>query len=106
MKIQFFCPLWGSENLKFAAFVEQVAAAGYDGVEMALPFEVNEKQEVIETLQKNNLQLIGQYWQSFERNLEEHAQNFEKYLRNYKTAFCAARKIAGNTCTKHNTRNS
>ncbi|WP_394993365.1 sugar phosphate isomerase/epimerase family protein [Emticicia sp.] len=81
MKIKFYAPLWGN-SLAFDIFCQNVKAVGYDGVEMALPFEVNEKQQIIETLKKNNLELIGQYWQSFERNLEEHAQNYEKYLRN------------------------
>jgi hypothetical protein len=26
--------------------------------------------------------MIGQYWQSFERDLDEHMRNYEKYLRN------------------------
>ena len=79
MKIKFYAPLWGN-TLPFETFCQNVKAAGYDGVEMALPFEPNEKQEILATLQKYNLELIGQYWQSFERNLDEHAKNYEKYL--------------------------
>ncbi len=79
MKIKFYAPLWGN-TLPFEIFCQNVKAAGYDGVEMALPFEPNEKKEILATLQKYNLELIGQYWQSFERNLDEHAKNYEKYL--------------------------
>ena len=81
MKIKFYAPQWGN-TLPFDTFCKNVKDAGYDGVEMALPFDVNEKQEIIETLHKNNLELIGQYWQSFEKNLDEHSENYEKYLRN------------------------
>ena len=81
MKIKFYAPEWGN-MLPFDTFCQNVKAVGYDGVEMALPFELIEKQNILATLKKYNLELIGQYWQSFERNLDEHAINYEKYLRN------------------------
>lgn len=81
MKIKFYAPEWGN-TLPFDTFCKNVKAVGYEGVEMALPFEPIEKQEILGTLRKYKLELIGQYWQSFERNLDEHAQNYEKYLRN------------------------
>ncbi|WP_435356745.1 sugar phosphate isomerase/epimerase family protein [Emticicia sp. SJ17W-69] len=81
MKIKFYAPLWGN-TLPFDTFCQNVKNAGYDGVEMALPFETKEKSEIVQTLKGNNLELIGQYWQSHEKNLDEHAKNYEKYLRN------------------------
>jgi sugar phosphate isomerase/epimerase len=80
MTIQFYAPHWGN-TLPFDTFCHNVKAAGYDGVEMGLPFDVTEKQDILETLKKYDLTLIGQYWQSFERDLAEHTQNYEKYLR-------------------------
>lgn len=81
MAIKFYAPLWGN-TLSFDNFCQNVKDVGYDGVELALPFEMNEKQEIIETLHNNKLELIGQYWQFFEKNLDEHAENYERYLRN------------------------
>lgn len=81
MKIKFYAPLWGN-TLPFDTFCQNVKNAGYDGVEMALPFEAKEKGEIVQTLRANNLELLGQYWQSHEKNLDEHAKNYEKYLRN------------------------
>ena len=81
MSIKFYAPQWGNA-LPFATFCQNVKAAGYDGVEMALPFDFAERQEIIDTLNQHELELIGQYFQSFESDLEEHAQNYEKYLRN------------------------
>jgi sugar phosphate isomerase/epimerase len=81
MPIKFYAPQWGN-TLPFATFCQNVKGAGYDGVEMALPLEANESQKIVATLKEYKLELIGQYWQSFESDLDEHSQNYEKYLRN------------------------
>lgn len=85
MKIKFYAPQWGN-TLPFDTFCQNVKAAGYDGVEMALPFDLKEKQEILSILEKYELELIGQYWQSFEKNIDEHAKNYEIYLRHLTTA--------------------
>ncbi len=81
MNIKFYAPAWGNK-LPFDTFCKNVKEAGYDGVEMALPFEAKEKQEILSTFKKYNLEFIGQYFQSFERDHDSHAENYEKYLRN------------------------
>ncbi len=81
MRIKFYAPEWGN-TLPFATFCQNVKAAGYDGVEMALPLHSREREECLAILQQNDLELIGQYWQSVERDLTEHCLNYEKYLRN------------------------
>lgn len=81
MPIKFYAPQWGN-TLPFALFCQNVKDAGYNGIEMALPFEAEESRIIIDTLQQHDLELIGQYWQSFERDLDEHRRNYEKYLRN------------------------
>ena len=45
MKVKFFCPHWGSALLSYSVFFEKVKEAGYDGVEMSLPFDKKEKSE-------------------------------------------------------------
>lgn len=81
MTIQYYAPEWGN-TLPFDTFCKNVKAAGYDGVEMALTFDPAEKRTILDTLAAYDLRLIGQYWQSFEKNIDEHAANYEKYLRN------------------------
>jgi sugar phosphate isomerase/epimerase len=80
MKVKFYAPQWGN-TLPFDTFCQNVKTAGYDGVEMALPFDLEKNQEILSILEKYELELIGQYWQSFEKNIDEHANNYEKYLR-------------------------
>jgi hypothetical protein len=82
MKINYFCPRWGAEGLTWDDFCTKVKAAGYDGVEAGIPFEEREKHEIVQALAKHGLLLIGQYYQSFEKDFEQHAHSFERYLRN------------------------
>lgn len=82
MHILFFCPRWGSESLSWDAFCEKVKEVGYDGVESPLPLDAKEKQGIVNTLKKHDLLLISQYYQSFEKDYEEHRCNYEKHLRN------------------------
>ncbi len=79
MPLKYFCPLWGNK-LSFNLFCKRVKEAGYDGIEMALPFDTKEKQKILNLLEKYELNLIGQYWQSTEKNFSTHAKNYAAYL--------------------------
>ena len=68
--------------IAFCPLLPNVKAAGYDGIEMALPLEADARQVIVDTIREHDLEFIGQYWQSFERDLDEHGRNYEKYLRN------------------------
>jgi sugar phosphate isomerase/epimerase len=82
MKIKYFCPRWGSENLSWDMFCRKVKAAGYDGIETGIPFDEAEKLEIKHALHENDLLLIGQYFQSFEQDFVQHAESFKKHLYN------------------------
>ncbi len=80
MKINFFCPRWGSEELSWDSFCAKVKESGYDGVEAGVSFEEIEKKEMKTALERNNLLFIGQYWQSFEKDFTTHKISYKKYL--------------------------
>lgn len=80
MNIQFYCPRWGSENICWDDFCQKVKQAGYDGVEAAVPEDPAEKKVILEALKNNGLKLISQYYQSFEKDFEEHKANYIKLL--------------------------
>jgi sugar phosphate isomerase/epimerase len=82
MVIRFFCPRWGSEHLSWDNFCAKVKGAGFDGVETPIPFENGEKSEISAALQKYGLLLIGQYYQSFEKEFDLHKENFKLHLEN------------------------
>jgi hypothetical protein len=80
MNIQFYYPRWGSENIDWIDFCQKVKQAGYDGVEAAVPEDSKEQKIILDVLKNNDLKLIGQYYQSFEKNFEEHKANYAKQL--------------------------
>lgn len=80
MELNFFCPRWGSEKLDWDSFCQKVKAAGYDGVEAGVPFDEVERQQMQSALNNHNLLLIGQYWQSFEKDFEAHKASYSNHL--------------------------
>jgi hypothetical protein len=82
MNLLFFCPRWGAEQLSWDAFCEKVKKAGYDGIEAGVSFDENVSKEMGEALKKYDLLLIGQYWQSFEKDLNAHKISYQKHLEN------------------------
>ncbi|MDF7822555.1 TIM barrel protein [Pontiellaceae bacterium B12227] len=81
MKIQYFCPLWGSEHLPFEEFCDQVAEAGYDGVETYFTLgdqkELRQKDEV---LKSRGLGLVAQHWQTTNTVIKEHLKEYRTHL--------------------------
>jgi sugar phosphate isomerase/epimerase len=80
MQLLFFCPRWGSEELSWEEFCRKVKKAGYDGVEAGVPFDTIEKGQMATSLEAHGLLLIGQYWQSFEKDFTEHKLSYQKHL--------------------------
>ena len=83
MKVQFYYPRWGSENINWDEFCRKVKAAGYDGVEAPVSENSDEQSIMITALKKHSLFLIAQYYQSFEKDFEAHRASYTKYLRFY-----------------------
>lgn len=81
MKIHYFCTHWGNQ-LAFPKFCKNVVNAGYNGVEMDLPLVKKKRNEIVETLADHGLLLIGQYWQSLEKDFNLNEKNFKKHLYN------------------------
>ncbi len=85
MKVLFFCPRWGSDDLDWDSFCKKVKNAGYNGIETAVPFEEAEKLQLKKAIEKSQLLLIGQYWHSFENDFDQHLASYKKYLHNIAT---------------------
>lgn len=88
MKIYFFCPRWGSEHIPWEEFCRQVSEAGYDGVETPIPLEDKGRDQISNALDRYGLRLIGQYYQSFEKDFEIHKSNFRLHLENMRMMKC------------------
>ena len=84
--IHFFCPHWGSEHLPFKTFLENVRAAGYNGVEMSLPLGVAGRNEMVGAIKKHGLALIAQHWETVDADFKTHRKNYIKRLKNLAAA--------------------
>jgi len=82
MKINFFCPLWGSENLDVNTFLLKVKEAGFDGVEMGLPMESERREEVMRLIKQSGLKLIAQHWETSSADYEVHKNEYRQRLVN------------------------
>ena len=78
MKINFFCPRWGSESLSWDAFCKKVKEAGYDGVETPIPADTK---EMTDALKKNGLLLIGMCFYNGGNDPAASLKNFEADIR-------------------------
>lgn len=85
MELLFFCPRWGSESLSWIDFCKKVKAAGYDGIEAGVSFDVADKLAMQHALSETRLMLIGQYWHSFESEFEAHQVSYKNHLQNIAT---------------------
>jgi sugar phosphate isomerase/epimerase len=81
MSLKFYAPLWGN-TLPLETFCRNIKTAGYDGVELDVPFEEEKRKELVAILNDHELEMIAQYWQSSEKDWDTHARNFEAHLRN------------------------
>lgn len=82
LTVQFFCPRWGQEHETYDAFCRKVKDAGYDGIEAPVPDDEREKEAMMNALSRYDLLLVGQYYQSFEKDFQQHIAAYEKHLRN------------------------
>jgi sugar phosphate isomerase/epimerase len=74
MKIKFFCPRWGFENIPWETFLADVKDAGYAGIEW-FPFsEKSDYQKVIKLLQQHELEFC------IVMAVLKHYEKFEDYL--------------------------
>jgi len=81
--ILFFCPRWGSEDMAWEDFLDQVKAAGYDGVEWAISRDVPvaEMERVWDLAYQKELVIIPQHYDTHETLFRTHQQLFLAWLR-------------------------
>jgi sugar phosphate isomerase/epimerase len=80
MNVLFFCPHWGFEQFLLEDAFRKMKEAGYDGVEMAVPFDARKKEEFLQLLDKYQLALIAQQWSAAGTTFADYKASFEKHL--------------------------
>ena len=83
MKILFFCPWWGSQNLTIEMFMEKVKQSGYDGVEISLPLKDGSlREQILKGMKSQGLEFIAQHYEAAHPDPETHLAEYRKYLEN------------------------
>jgi len=80
MKIKYFSPHWGFGHLGFAAYCKQVAAAGFDGIEMNLSANPSEAEASLNLLEENGLELLAQHSETQSADFGEHLEHCRSSL--------------------------
>ncbi len=80
MKVLYLCPRWGLENKSFKKFILRVIKDGYDGVEVSLPEDSGEKEQMLRCLKENNLPFVLQHWETVSSNFDAHKNEYRKRL--------------------------
>jgi sugar phosphate isomerase/epimerase len=80
MKLLWICTVWGMESLSAREKLDRIKAAGYDGVEMAVPADPKERGELHALLDRHGLLLIAQQY-STGADGAAHAASFEEQYR-------------------------
>lgn len=82
MKIDFFCPRWGSELLSWETFSQQVKGEGYDGIEYAIANNVTEKEldAIWNIIEKQDLKMIPQFYESGDAEFSRHYDLYSAWL--------------------------
>lgn len=87
MDILYFCPLWGSEHMDLSSFFKRVINTGYDGVEIAIPFDKKFELELRTLIDQTGLKLIGhQHLPPQKETVNEYIARLEDFL-NYLISF-------------------
>jgi sugar phosphate isomerase/epimerase len=82
MKLQFFCPRWGCENIPWEDFILNIKAAGYDGVEYGIPNETThqELEQIWGYFDKHNIEVIPQHYGTYDADFTLHYQRYTAWL--------------------------
>lgn len=82
MKLLFFCPRWGSEQLSWKDFSQKVKEAGYEGVEYGIANETTaeELQSARSAAEQSGLWLIAQHYGTYDADFNRHYDTFAAWL--------------------------
>ncbi|OEZ90775.1 xylose isomerase-like TIM barrel [Janthinobacterium sp. HH106] len=96
MRIDVFAAHWGNNELPPDVFIDMVAEAGFDGIEMSLPLDAALREEWTGRIADAGLELIAAQWETvFHVDFELHRAALAELLENA----CLARPVLVNTHT-------
>lgn len=80
MQIKILSPLWGYEQNNLSLTLDKIAHAGYDGIDTHIPEDENQKNILLEYVQRKSRTLVVQQHQAEGKMFEEYKQSYLHYL--------------------------
>jgi sugar phosphate isomerase/epimerase len=80
MKIKYFCSWWGLDALGLRPMLEKVKDAGYDGIEIGIPSDAQQRQELRGLLDEYQLDVIAHQYQAAGETFDEYVRSFEECI--------------------------
>ncbi|QBG46443.1 sugar phosphate isomerase/epimerase [Verrucomicrobia bacterium S94] len=81
MKISYFCPIWGSDEMPFEQFCDKVLEAGFDGIELSYDMgDEKQREQRVEAMKSRGIPHVGQHWQTINPDVDEHIEEYKKQL--------------------------
>ncbi|MDE1190933.1 MAG: hypothetical protein PW786_02155 [Arachidicoccus sp.] len=80
MNLKILCPQWGSEHLAIEVFLEKVKRAGYNGVDMPVPANKNDRRQLTRLLKDYQLIMVSHQHQAKGETFYSFCKSFEYYL--------------------------
>ncbi|HEX8548489.1 MAG TPA: sugar phosphate isomerase/epimerase [Cytophagaceae bacterium] len=82
MKVKFFCPRWGCENLSWDNFLVNVKNEGYDGIEYGIANETtkDELEKTWEKIDEHQLEVIPQHYGTYDADFNKHYDRYAAWL--------------------------
>lgn len=82
MVLKLIYPRWGSSHLEWPIFLQKAQDNGYQGVEIDLPLQKDEKTKILNLLKEFNLDFVAQHWETKSSNFKEHKESLKRHLYN------------------------
>ena len=82
MEIKYFCSIWGMEHIPKEKVFCRIRDAGFDGVEMGIPLDDKERDQVSRLLNEHDLLLVAQQYESTGNTFELYKEDYQRYLFN------------------------
>lgn len=79
MEIKYFCSWWGIDHLGIEPMIKKIKDAGFNGIEIGIPYKSSAKSKLREILNKYNLEAIAHQYQA-NGNFDEYCLSFKESL--------------------------
>ena len=78
--IKYFCAWWGLDHMGLEVMIKKIKQAGFDGLEIAIPIDKKERNELRTLLDEYELDVIAHQYFANSRDIEEYSKQFAYWI--------------------------